>query len=357
MPSLLIAVDDCGHERNFDTDTRQIFNRSQLHIKEVPDTAMLVLFFADSVELQINAMLAGSFCGFAEFQIFRIANTVRGRKNSVETNLARVINGFEEVRRKRRLAAGEKNNHLALWFEGDSAIKNRFRIFERRLVNIANLICIHEAGIAHHVAAISQVYGQHGAATKFNIGSSVTMNCGILGRAKISSKEQRFDSFEKSRIRGHHVIKLPVLGTSLTHDHLTVFFQDLSFDFARMLMHQGLEGRLAGNHGVSDFFNAGWTEAICLARKAEWRRTSFVRLQKRTGSPGGADRFAFRQASVDGLKSLPSHTRKIRKELGASDTGQFALLRFSPAKLVTEQSCLSPHRRSSKRASTKLKPC
>src|SRR6266567_2436598 len=64
------AVYDRDDERHFDPDLRQIFNRANFYVEQVAYAAMFVLLFTDSVELKIDAVLAGSFRGFAEFNVF-----------------------------------------------------------------------------------------------------------------------------------------------------------------------------------------------------------------------------------------------------------------------------------------------
>ncbi len=258
MPSLLMCVDDSHDERDFDSDAREIFNRPQLYVEQVADAAMLVLFFAYAVKLQIDAVLSRSLGRFAKLDVFSEANAVGRSQDSVEADLLRVSNGLEVIGRKRRLTTGEENDDLAFWFERDSAIENRFCVFERRLVNIANLVCIHEARIAHHVAAIRKVDGQNGAAAKLDVRSSVSMDVFVFSSAKVASEEKRFNPLEKRRISCHHVNKLAVLRTGLAHDDLSVLFHDLRFDFARMFIHQGFERGFAGNHGVANFLDAAW---------------------------------------------------------------------------------------------------
>ena len=67
------------------------------------------------------------------------------------------------------------------------------------------------------------------------------MNVFVFGGAKVATKEERLDPFEKRRIGRHHIFELAVLRTSLAHDDLTVVFEDLCFDFTRMLVHQRFE--------------------------------------------------------------------------------------------------------------------
>src|SRR5215510_8104840 len=115
---------------------------------------MFVLLFAYAVKLQVDAVLSRSLCGLAKLDVFSKTDSVRGGKDSVEAKLLCVFNCLEIVRRQSWLAAREQNDYLSSWFERDSAIKNRFRVFECRFVNVTNLIRIHEAGVAHHVAAV-----------------------------------------------------------------------------------------------------------------------------------------------------------------------------------------------------------
>jgi hypothetical protein len=72
-------------------------------------------------------------------------------------------------------------------------------------VHIANLVRIHEARVAHHVAAIRQVDRQHRAAAKLDVRGPVAVDIRIFGSTKVAAKEKRFDSFEERRISRHHV--------------------------------------------------------------------------------------------------------------------------------------------------------
>jgi hypothetical protein len=56
-------------------------------------------------------------------------------------------------------------------------------------VYIANLICIHEAWVAHHVAAVRQVNRQHCAAAKLDVRGPMVMDRFVLGRTEIAPKE------------------------------------------------------------------------------------------------------------------------------------------------------------------------
>src|ERR1043165_2176273 len=139
-------------------------------------------------------MLPCGLRSFAELYVFGVADAIGRGENAVKANLLRVSDGVQEVGRERRLAARKENDDLATRLERDGVVEDRFRVFKRRLVNIADLIRIHEARVAHHVAAIRQVNREHCAATELDVGRAVTMNVGVFGCAKISPEEERFDA-------------------------------------------------------------------------------------------------------------------------------------------------------------------
>jgi hypothetical protein len=163
------------------------------------------------------------------------------------------------------------------------------------------------------------------------------MNVGIFRRAKIAPEKERFDTLQKFRVGRHHVRKLAVFGAGLTHDDLTVFFQNLCLDFARMLVHQGFERGLAGDDGGADFLNAARAQRICLAREAQRRRGALVRFQERPRSPLRANGLAFGQATVHRLKDFPRDIRKTGDQLGAFHPTKPGFFRFSSAKLIAKQ--------------------
>src|SRR5687768_10741753 len=105
------------------------------------------------------------------------------------------------------------------------------------------------------------------------------MDVGVFSSAEVASKEKRFNPPEKRRVSCHHVNKLAVLRAGLAHDHLSVLFHNLRFDFARMFVHQGLESGFAADDRVANFLDAMWTKAVGLAREAERWRGALVRFQ------------------------------------------------------------------------------
>jgi hypothetical protein len=58
---------------------------------------VLVLFFGDAVELQIDAVLPGGLGGLAELYVLCVAYAVGRGQNAVEANLLGVSNGVKEI--------------------------------------------------------------------------------------------------------------------------------------------------------------------------------------------------------------------------------------------------------------------
>ena len=71
--------------------------------------------------------------------------------------LGRVAHGVEEDRRDRRLAAGELHGHLPPRLDRQRVVQELLHLVERQLVDVTDLIRVHEARVAHHVAAVRQV--------------------------------------------------------------------------------------------------------------------------------------------------------------------------------------------------------
>ena len=101
-------------------------------------------------------------------------------------------------------------------------------------MNITDLICVHEARIAHHVAAVGEINGQYCTTTKLNCRRTVTMHVPVFCGAKVTPEKQRFDSSEERWIGGHDVLEFAVLRARLAHDDAAILFHNLSFDFARV---------------------------------------------------------------------------------------------------------------------------
>src|SRR6185295_9377626 len=119
------------------------------------------------------------------------------------------------------------------------------------------------------------------------------MNVFVFSGLKVTTEEERLDALEKRGISRHHIFKLPVLRTRLSHHDIAVSFENLRFDLTRVLEHQRVERHRAGDHRIANFFYAGWTETIGLAWETKWRSRALVGFEQRTGRPVRANRFTF----------------------------------------------------------------
>src|SRR5687767_12529324 len=136
------------------------------------------------------------------------------------------------------------------------------------------------------------------------------MNVFVFSGTKVTTKEERLDALQKSRVGRHHVFKLAVLRTSLAHDNASVGFEYLGFDFTGMLVHQSVERNFTGDDGVANLFYTRWTKTVCLARKPQRRCGAFVGFEQGTGSPVGPDGFTFRKPLVNALECFPGDVGK-----------------------------------------------
>ena len=249
----------------------EILYRLELYVEEIADAAMLVVCFVRSVKLQVNAVLAGGFRGFAKFDVLGVSDAVGRGQNSVKTDLLRVCDSVQKIRRKRRLAAGEQNDDLTFRLERNCPVEDRFCVLKCRFMNVADLIRIHEARIAHHVAAVCQIDRQNRAAAEFDIARAVMMNVLVLGGLEIAAEKERLDPLQKLRVSREHVHKLAVRRARLSHDYLAVLLDDLGLDLARMSVHQDVQRDVAGDDAVANRLDAGRAKRIGLSRESKRR--------------------------------------------------------------------------------------
>ena len=276
------------------------------------------LFFSSPTpsNCKINAVLSGRLRGFAKLDVLGVANAVGRGENAIETDLLRVSDCVEKVRRQRRLAAREKNDDLAFWFERNGAIENRFRVFKRRLVNVADLVRIHEARIAHHVAAIGQVDRQHRAAAKLDIRCAVMMNVRIFGRAESRVRRRAIRFVRETPDRSpSRPTNSPCVGQVLrmtTWPFSSTICALISPGCSFIKISSGV---VAGDDGGANFLDAARTKRIGLARENQAAARCARKISAAVPAPSWADGFAFGKTLIDGLKSLPGDIGKLRDNL------------------------------------------
>ena len=152
------VVDDGNHGNDLDSRFVHVFDGSQLHVKQVAHLSVAVRIVADSIELQIRITKAGFERLAAKFLALGEFDAVGCGLHAVVPELLRIGNGSDKVRAQGRFAAGKLHRHLAARLDLQRVVENLLDVVPAQLVNVAHLVGVHEAGIAHHVTTIGKVY-------------------------------------------------------------------------------------------------------------------------------------------------------------------------------------------------------
>ena len=158
------SIHKCHHQNDLNAGFVKIIDRAQLHIEKVPDLAMAIGVVSDAVKLQVDEAQAGFSGPPAKLLAFRKLDTVRCGLHAGIPDFSGIRDRVQEIGRERRFAAGKLNRHLPPRLDLDGVIHDLHDLFPGQLVDIAHLVRIHEAGIAHHVAAVRQIDRQDRAA-------------------------------------------------------------------------------------------------------------------------------------------------------------------------------------------------
>ncbi len=149
----------------------------------------------------------------------------------------------------------------------------------------ANLVGVHEAGIAHHVAAVGQVDRQHRAAAVRHGRGAVVVQLLVVVRADVAAREDLFQVLEECGVDRHHVFKVAVDRAVLHHQDLAVALDDLRLDLADLLVQQDLVRQLAVDDLLADLGHAAGAKRVGRAGPAERRLLLLVALQQRLVGP------------------------------------------------------------------------
>ncbi len=218
--------------------------------------------------------------------------------------MRRVGDGVKEVRREGGLAAGELNAHLPLGLDGDGVVEHGLDLVPGELVDEANLIGVHEAGVAHHVAAVGEVDGENRAAAVGDGAGAVVVELVVIVGADVAAGERLFEVLEEGRVDGHDVFKVAVLGAVLDHEDFAVALDDLGLDFADLFIEQDFMGQLAVEDLLANLRDALGAERVCGAGPAQGRLLFLVALQEGLVAPLGRERCVGADA-VDPLEDRP----------------------------------------------------
>ena len=126
--------------------------------------AVGVRLVARAVELQVDHVEPGLLRLEGELGLEGEAQAVGRRLDELVADLLRVRAGLEEEGRERGLASRVLHDHLPAGLERDRVVEDLLDLVEGQLVDVADLVRVHEAGVAHHVAAVGEVHGEDRAA-------------------------------------------------------------------------------------------------------------------------------------------------------------------------------------------------
>ncbi len=169
------------------------------------------------------------------------------------------------------------------------------------------LVRVHEARVAHHVAAIREVDGQHGATAVLDRAAAVVVQLLVVVGADVSTGKHIFEMLEERRVHRHHVLEMAMKGTVLHHQNLSVSFQNRGLDLADLFIQQDADVLLAVENLLTRFPNAPGAERIGLPRPAERRLRLLIRLQKGFVRPPRCEG----RPLVDAVQSVEDHPSTI----------------------------------------------
>jgi hypothetical protein len=147
-------------------------------------------------------------------------------------------------------------------------------------VDVADLVRVHETGIAHHVAAIGEIDGEHGAAAILYGGRAVVMQMLVFVGANVAAGENVFQVLGEFRVDRHQVFEMAMLRAVLDHPDFAVAFDDLGLDLAHLFVHQNVDGQVAVENLLANFGDALGTKRIGRTRPAERRLRLFPGLEQ-----------------------------------------------------------------------------
>ena len=133
----------------------------------------------------------------------------------------------------------------------------------------ADLVGIHEARIAHHVAAVGQVDGQDRAAAVLDGAAAVVVQLLVVVRADVAARERFLEVLEEGRVHRHHVLEVAVNRAILDHQDLAVALDDLGLNLPDLLVQQDLVITLAVENLLARLAHADRAERVGLARPAK----------------------------------------------------------------------------------------
>ncbi len=249
------AAHDGHDEDHVDPGGVQILDGAELHVEEVADLAVRVGLLAHPVELQIGDAQARLLRGARVLGVLRERDAIGRALHAEVTDTLGVFDRAQEVRRQGRLSPGELDAHLPARLHTERLIEDLLDLLPRELVDEPHLVCVHEARVAHHVAAIREIDGEDSAPTVFD-GRSTVVTKLAGGGGVVAARKEPLDAGAEGEVHREHVVELPVLRARLGHHEPAGLRVDASADLSRLALHQGPHLGVSVEDRRAHFFDA-----------------------------------------------------------------------------------------------------
>ena len=177
-----------------------------------------------------------------------------------------------------------------------------------------DLVGVHEARVAHHVAAVGQVDGEDRAAAVLDGAAAVVVELLVVVGPDVAARERVFEVLEERRVHRHHVLEVAVNRAILDHQDLAVALDDLRLDLPDLLVQQDLVITLAVENLLARLAHADRAQRVGLARPAKGGLHFLPGLLQRDVRPLRDERVS-RLDAVQGIESDPGALRGVSQSL------------------------------------------
>ena len=206
---------------------------------------------------------------------------------------------------------------------------------QRELVDVADLVGVHEARVAHHVAAVGQVDGEHRAAAVLDRRAAVLAQR-RRRRQEVAARDRAARcAASNAGSMAITSVKVAVLRARLLHDDLAVLLDDLGLDLAGLAVDELAQRALAVEDRGAHLLHAARAERVGLARPAELREGALAALEQRRRRPVGLRRRALEAWRCSSLTSGHAAARGGGELLDVAN--EIHRLFLSPPTRVCEQ--------------------
>ena len=261
-PDLFVVhgVDDGRHRCDVHPRLEDTLDGDSLGVEKVGHVAVGVRSVGHAVELQVDHVQTRLFRLQGELGLENEAQTVRRRLDAPVAELLRVVTGLEKMGRESGLAARELDRELPSRFERDRVVEDPPDLVEGELVHVAHLIRIHEAGVAHHVAAIREIHGEHRAPPIANVGRAVSVQVCVVRRLEVAPVEAALEGRAQLGVDRENVLVVSVPLAAFLDEDPPPLFDDASGNLRGAALQEIGQVALTGDDGVANLDDAARTK-------------------------------------------------------------------------------------------------